>query len=265
MRSRRIKMTVEEFELLPLQAGWKCEYWDGRAHFTPRHTAVIVRAPISARVVETHTARLVRPVTPDDTPALVQVFYESFRRTVEYCDWEDDAIRESARSAIKGYWNGKRGAPHPASFLSVAATNPATVTGAALVVQGRECPALDILFIRRQRRGLGSALVSSAMNALLADGETLLESAYDLANEGSRLWHEKFGFTELPDLLLAQSRAYAARHELWRREKTGDLTRTERTALKNECALWKTQVKALEPIAERDGFDAVSPIMRRRG
>lgn len=259
-------MTVEEYHRQPLITGWKCEYYDGRAHYTPRHTAVIVRAPVTQRIVESSKARLVRPITPDDTEALIHAFYESFRRTVEYCDWEDAAIRESAESAIKSYWKGKRGSPHPASFLSVAATNPATITGAALVVQGHDCPALDILFIRPrwQRKGLGTLLVSTAMNALFADGETTLESAFDLANEGSRLWHEKMGFTELPDLFLAQGRAYAARHEYWRRERVGDLTETERTALKNECAARQATVEELENIAERDGFDAVSPVLRRK-
>ena len=267
MRSQRVRMTVEEFELLPYQAGWKCEYWDGRAHFTPRHTAVIVRAPIVVRVVKKVKTRLVRRVTPDDSPALIQVFYESFRRTVEYCDWEDATIYESAESAIRSYWKGKRGDPHPASFLSVAATNPATVTGAALVVQGHECPALDILFIRPrwQRKGLATALVSTAMNALFESGETVLNSAFDLANENSRVWHEKFGFVELPDLMLAQSRATAAGHELWRREKIGNLTEQERVALENECAMRESDVEELEAIAERDGFDAVSPVLRRRG
>lgn len=267
MRSRRIKMTVEEYHRLPLIPGWKCEYYDDRAHYTPRHTAVIVRAPVTMRMVEPSKARLVRLVTPDDTDALIHAFYESFRHTVEYCDWKDDAIRASAESAIRSYWKGKRGSPHPASVLSVAAANPAAVTGAALVVQGHECPALDILFVRPrwQRKGLATALVSTAMNALSANGETVLESAYDLANEDSRVWHGKFGFTELPDLMLAQGRAYAARHEYYRRERIGDLTESERTALKSECDFWKSKVKELEAIAERDGFDAVAPMRRRKG
>lgn len=258
-------MTEEEYDLLPYQAGWKCEYYDGRAHSTPRHTAVIVRAPVTVRGVDKHIARLVRPVIPDDAPCLIQAFYEAFRNTVEYCDWEDEAIRASAQSAIRSYFSGKRGSPHPASFLSVAATNPATVTGAALVVQGRECPTLDILFIRPrwQRRGLANALVSSAMNALFASGETHLGSAFDLANESSRVWHERFGFVELPDLFLAQSRAYAARHELWRREKMGGLTEREREALARECASRQAHIEALEKVSGRDGFEAVAPVLRR--
>lgn len=265
MRSRHIKMTEEEFLLLPYEPGWKIEYWDGRAHFTPRHRAVIVRAPVSERVVGSLQGRLVRPVTPGDAPALIQVFYEAFRRTVEYCDWKDAAIRESAQSAIQTYFGGKRGSPHAASCSSIAATNPATVTGAALVVQGRDCPTLDILFIRPrwQRRGLANALVSSAMNALFASGETHLGSAFDLANESSRVWHERFGFVELPDLFLAQSRAYAARHELWRREKMGGLTEREREALARECASRQAHIEALEKVSGRDGFEAVAPVLRR--
>lgn len=266
MRSRRVAMSFEEYELLPRKPGWKQEYYGGRLHMTPRHTAVVVRAPVLSVAVPTTQSRLQRPVTPDDAPALTRAFYEAFRNTVEFCDWKEAAIVESAEKSIRTYFAGKRGSPHPASRISVAASNPATLTGAALLVQSRECACLDILFIRPrwQRRGVATALLGAAMQSLHQAGETQMESAYDLANEASRAWHEGMGFVELPDLHLARLRASDVRHELWRREQMNTLSTPERERLEQERALWEVRVEELETIADRDGYEAVTPFLRRR-
>src|SRR5438876_4350 len=53
VKSEHSEMSIEEFELLPIRAGWKYEYWDGRAHITPREHGVIVAIPVTARRVNT--------------------------------------------------------------------------------------------------------------------------------------------------------------------------------------------------------------------
>ena len=49
MRSQHIPMTWEEYERHEWRFGWKHEYWDGQAHFTPRHNLVFVRTPVEPR------------------------------------------------------------------------------------------------------------------------------------------------------------------------------------------------------------------------
>jgi hypothetical protein len=102
------------------------------------------------------------------------------------------------------------------------------------------------------------------MNLLHAAGEPTLWSGYYLANEPSIAWHHRFGFEEEPDLNLAECRATCAQHELWRREQIGDLSEEERATLEKECAYWKAQVEHLHERAVREGYEAVTPILRRR-
>lgn len=47
----------------------------------------------------------------------------------------------------------------------------------------------------KQRHGLAAALVSWSLRALLGQGDGTLRSRYLLANEPSRRWHQRFGFT----------------------------------------------------------------------
>jgi len=134
--------------------------------------------------------------------------------------------------------------------------------GAALLSRDREYgPVLDLLFIRPQwqRRGLATALVASAMNALHQAGEGTLTSCYQLANTASQAWHRAFGFVERPDLRYAQAYHRRARQELFRREKTEDLTARERAALHAEVQYWHEQIEALERLAAEQGYGAVNP------
>jgi GNAT superfamily N-acetyltransferase len=184
---------------------------------------------------------------------------------VDYWDWKREAIRRSASDSIRTCCEGRRGTFHPASFLAVAPTGR-SIAGAALLVQGGEGPNLDLLFVRPRwhRRGLATALVQSAVNTLHDLGETHLDSGHNVANDASAAWHREFGFIELPDWLRARDEAACAEHELWRREQIGDLDAAERVALETQAAHWRAVADELEQIADRDGYDAVSPLRRHR-
>lgn len=260
MRSQRIPMTWDEFEALPRRPGWKHEYVDGTAYITPGHTIVTVSLPLAPREVAAPCA--LRPVEETDAPALIALFEEAFTETVEYCDWRPAQIRDSARECIEGFFRGRRGKPpHPGSRIGDDADGPA---GAALISATPDGPLLDVLFIRPawQRRGLGTALVASAVSALHAAGETKLFSRCHLGNEASVAWHRRFGFVEEPDLTLTEMRLRLARHELHRRQKPGGLSAEERSALEAECARLKKQVATLEEVKRRDGYEAVCPTLR---
>ena len=66
IRSQRLPMRFEDWELLPYQPGWKYEYWGGCAHITPNHqTAVTVATvtprPVTARVHRSGASRRCNP------------------------------------------------------------------------------------------------------------------------------------------------------------------------------------------------------------
>ena len=51
IRSQRLPMRFEDWELLPYQPGWKYEYWGGCAHITPNHQTAVTVAPVTPRPV----------------------------------------------------------------------------------------------------------------------------------------------------------------------------------------------------------------------
>ncbi|MGH8063648.1 MAG: GNAT family N-acetyltransferase [Candidatus Entotheonellia bacterium] len=136
------------------------------------------------------------------------------------------------------------------------------LVGAALLSRDQEYgPVLDLLFIKsqRQRRGLATALVASAMNALHQAGDGTLTSCYQLANPASQAWHRACGFAERPDLRYAQAYYRRAQQELFRREKQGGLTAREYAALHADVQYWRDQIEALERLADEKGYAAVNP------
>jgi RimJ/RimL family protein N-acetyltransferase len=263
MRSQHIPMTIEEFRRVPRKLGWKYEYWDGQTHISPSHQIVTVSIEVKPRAV-TSLCQL-RAVNQADAPHLSAIYFVAFSNTIEYCDWKPEEIQETAREDVHDFFAGKRGKPHPASRIAVAPDED-SVVGAALIVENEDgTPFLDILFVTPewQHQGVGTALVSSAINELYQAGVKRLESSYMLGNEESQAWHRKFGFVEVPDLFLARWYYRHAQYELRRREQIGDLTSAEHDKLSATVNQWKAEVDELERIAEQKGMEAVLPILRR--
>jgi RimJ/RimL family protein N-acetyltransferase len=259
-------MTVEQYLTMPHEFGWKYEYWDGEVHITPREMAVTASVPVQTR--EVRGVLPLRAVAPADEAELMTAFTESFEDSVEFCDWPARSFQRSVRESIQGYFAGRKGKPLPASVAAVesaASEGTERIVGAALVVRDSVSPYLHLLFVRpaRQRQGVATAMVSAVMNALFAQGETMLGSSYHPANAASVAWHQKFGFVEEPDFMLAQSRYYFAHNELHRREALGDLSAEERETLERECREWEARWKELETLLKREGIEAVSPLHRR--
>ena len=93
--------------------------------------------------------------------------------------------------------------------------------------------------------GVATALVSAIIEQLYEIGHRTLKSRYNLGNRESRAWHRAFGFVDDSDLLLAESYYRLAEHELWRRERVGDVTRAERQKLNLEIDRWRVQAEKL--------------------
>ena len=264
MHTKPVSISVEEYDRQPRRPGWKCEYWDGRMRLEPRPSVAVVRREVTFRPVTAPEGFCLRPAALEDAAALAPAFFDAFRGSVDYWGYTQSGIKKSSEESIKTCFAGKRGAFHRASFLAVAPTGR-SIAGAAMIVHDADGPNLDLLFVRPcwQHLGLATALAQSGMNALHELGEPILDSGHTVANDASAAWHRKFGFAEMPDLQRAREEAACARHELHRREAEGTLKQAEHRALKAQAAYWEQQVADLEAIAERDGYEAVCPILRR--
>jgi RimJ/RimL family protein N-acetyltransferase len=257
LQSRHVPMTVEEYERLPFELGWKCDYHEGQAHYTPRDLPVITTLPVAPR---TFTAPCpLRPAQPCDAGKLVEAYVAAFGETIEYCDYTQTQLEDAARRALADHFAGERGNPLAASRVALDPQNPEQLIGAALFLSGRDSARLDLLFVHPswQGRQLATALVAAALNHLHQYGEQQLMSRYHIGNEASRRWHQRFGFDEAPDLRRAELYLQAARHEFWRLEQLGQLSTLERNHWLSECTLWQAQVDELERLAEQHGYAAV--------
>lgn len=272
MRSEHIAMTFEEFERREWRFGWKHEYWDGHAHITPRHNLVTVRAKIEPRDAACRPEGMnLREPCRTDEPALIEAFLDAFADGVEYCDQQLEQIAAAAQKNIRDFFAGVRGTPHSASRLAVAAADasqPATpIVGAALLATRSDGPVLDLLLVRPQwqRRGLATALVTAAITELHLAGEQSLRSAHHICNDGSAAWHQRFGFVEEPDLSLARLRRSYFQHELWRIKQIhgeDESDQSDQARLRAAYEHWQRQVELLEVVRQRDGFEAVTPVLR---
>jgi len=265
MRSPEIPMTVDEYQLLPFEPGWKCEYWNGKAHYSPRYHAVVTTIAVAPRDVDTDC--MLRQPAESDIEALTPVYIAAFSETIEYFGYSQGQIAEAARRDLMNYFAGEHGRPTSASCLAIAPeSNPdeETIAGAAMVTSAENGPLLYLLFVapQWQRRGLATAMVSAAINELHELGEKTLTSRYHIGNEQSLSWHQRFGFVEEPDMRRARLYLQQARVELWRREKVGHLTAEEREKLTAVVTRWESEVENLERIEDQYGFDAVHPMAR---
>lgn len=254
-------MSFEEWERLPHPPGWKYEYYEGCAHIAPSHQSVVTAVTVTPRPVNACCA--LRGVLVEDEAPLLAVYQEAFADNQAFCDHSDQEYLEAARSDLHESFRGRRAPLLAASRVAVAAEAMGEgLVGAALLSRDREYgPVLDLLFIAPpwQRRGLATALVASAMNALHQLGESSLTSCYQLANLPSQAWHRAFGFVERPDLRYAQAYYRSARHELFRRERSRARTAAERAALEAEVEYWRARIQSLERLADEQGYWAVAP------
>ncbi len=258
MRSLHIPMTFEEWDLMPWKFGWKHEYFGGEAHMTPRHDHVHVRFRGAVSTAELPDGFSMRRVSPDDAPELVGTFIETFEDGVEFCDWTKEMIHDHARTNITEYFDGRRGEPTTASRL---ATEGKNIVGAVLLCHRDEEPVLDLLMVRPgfRRRGIARALVSAAIRELREHGEgENLRSAHHAANEESTAWHRAFGFEEEPDISIARMRRMFYIHEASRHEEGSE----EHVRLDALYEKWNRIVEELEEVADREGFEAVAPVLR---
>ena len=264
MKSRRIRMSIEEYHRRPFRLAWKQEYINGRLVETPRQAVVHATIPVAPRAAPSVAA--IRPATASDERKLLACFRAAFAETFEYCDYTKKRFAEAARQSLHHFFHGPFHLPLPASRVAIGppgTRDAGRPIGAALVLKQDDGWALlDMIFVAPawQRRGLASALAASALTGLHAlGGYRTLVSRFHLGNDTSRAWHHRFGFVDEPDLRLAQLYLRAAIHELHRLRELGALTPQLKRQLTAERRRWQREVDRLESLFKGGQEEAADP------
>lgn len=268
MRSRHISMSREDFDMLPLELGWKTEYSNGKAHFTPSDHVAYAYVPVAPRPLSSPLP--IRSVNIEDIDTLTACFADSFHDTIEYCDCDFAKTRQSGKRLLRGFFNHKRGRPSAASKLALipnAGESRASIAGAALILEHREDSAmLDLLFVhpKYRKQGIATALTQAALNQLHRLGRSPLFTRYHLGNAPSRAWHARFGFAEEHDLILARLYFAAAQQEYLRAQRERHLTKTEEQRLLERCEGCRDRVAELETAAVTEGMEGAFAAWRHQ-
>lgn len=198
---------------MPKRLGWKHEYYGDCAHITPGHAIVVTTVEVTLRVGNTPCT--IRSVVEEDLPSLRPAYFAAFEETTDYSDWMPKRIKEAAEQNLRSFFAGKRGKPLSASQIATVEQSDGheEVVGTILIVEKEDSPLVDLLFVVPclpdwQRKGIATALTSTALNILHASGIEKLRSRFLLGNAESRRWHHHFGFVDEPDLCVARAHYY---------------------------------------------------------
>jgi ribosomal protein S18 acetylase RimI-like enzyme len=234
-----IPMSFEEFDVMERPFGWKVEYWDGHARLTPRSMGVTTKINLAPRQFP-HEHRLI-PATPDYREQMINGYVETFSKSVEFCGWPLESIREGAVEDIDNYFSGKRGEPLSASVLVLAPGSQA-LAGLALLINRSEVGAyMRLLYVRPgfQGQGMATAMLGRAIDSLIQSGFQTLSTSYHVCNEQGRRWYHRHGFEDEYDWYYAKMKVSWYQAEIWRREKLGLAGLAD---LERECDRWAAMV-----------------------
>lgn len=225
--------------------GWKVEYAKGQAILSPRD--VIIRTKLTLTPRSLPPTYHLMAIDPTFKAPMIEAFYDAFQDSVEFCNWSAEAIWENAEKSIEDFFKGRRGEPLACSLM-VVEPQTQTILGLVLFVEKEDRYSeerhikLDLLLVRSgdRRKGIGTEMVTSAMNQLQKKGIEEIYSAYHICNTMSQNWHRKFGFQEIYDPFYLRLKYAWFRHEIWRHEKLGLDEKIE--ALIQEKDYWFSQL-----------------------
>jgi hypothetical protein len=212
---------------MPRPAGFKNEYWDGHAHYTPRPPSQPCYLPLrewsepgGGHAPVGNGARYeVRPLLETDWPGVARAWQGAMQQEVPLSQWHPRMHRRAADTVIDHVRRGGDGEVRmDASYVAVEHLEPQKerkaceprVIGATLVTAGQRGwtwglpenvvesppPFLDWIFIElfRRRIGLGTALLTSTVRALQAQDVPHLASSAMLSSPASTVFHWRHGF-----------------------------------------------------------------------
>ena len=251
MKSLKIPMTIEEFELASYSFGWKDEYCDGFAYYTLREHGVLMKIEIENRNIKSSVE--IKPISETTVEKINKLFYDSFVDSVEFCNQTKRRIKESAVENVNDYFEGNRGIPvAELSRVAFAPNDKRKLVGACLVSKYKYGYKNEIIFVapEKQNQGIGTHLAANLLNELHKIGEKVLWSEHHICNVQSEQWHKKFGFEEVTDIMTAKFRRNFYRHEVWRRERLE--INEELNDFKVKLNEAEKEVERLEAIEEKD-------------
>jgi GNAT superfamily N-acetyltransferase len=218
-------LTFEEFRRLPTSPAYKYEDFDGKAWLSPRpkscHALLELRPREEGGSVDARVPVRIRPPAAADWEPLGAVFAGAFHRVQPFAGLGEPDRLEAARQCLRHTREGGDGPLIEPAFSVAVAREDDAVRGAILVTLmpdvdpstsfdlrwqeppppdwrerrlGR--PHLTWIFVgpRSAERGVGSALLAAATDALVALGYRELASTFLLGNDASTLWHWRNGF-----------------------------------------------------------------------
>lgn len=256
MKSQRLPMSWQEYELIENPFGWKVEYGDGQARFSPREMGITTHLDLTAfslpetsqpASIQSGTYNLV-PISEAYKEQIIDGYFATFVNSVEFCDWPIKSINESAHRDITRYFAGKRGKQLSASVIALAPDTQQLI-GLALFTEKEEHQAsLELLYVRfpHQRQGIGTAMLHYGIQRLMQENYQQLTSRYHICNHHSRQFYHKIGFQDIYEAYALRIKIGWLKQEIWRKEKLKmldglELLRREKEALQAEMEILNEQ------------------------
>ena len=223
-RAIELPLNWKQFHELPRNAAYKYEYFDDHAWLSPRPKSYHAVLPLTPRAAETRVdvqgPIAVRPLEDADWEDLPLVFAVAFARVPPFSSMEDEERRQAGRACLEHTRDDGDG-PLIRQACFVAMTEDHHLVGAILVtlaprgdltefgsLHWRKKPPKNAVERRLGRahvtwvfvapmfagHGVGSAMLSSAVNGLVGLGYTELVTTFISGNDSSMLWHWRNGF-----------------------------------------------------------------------
>jgi GNAT superfamily N-acetyltransferase len=220
-RQIRLAIPVEQWELLPPFAGFKNEYFDGTGVWSPRpklYNAVLdlSRADSDQMMSDSAVAReegiVIRSLGDSDWDDLPELMAAAFHRVPPFCTLPWTERVKATTDCLEHTRGGGDGEflIHPSV---VATASDAKILGAMLITRWEpekfDEPAdkatsahITWIFVPPLHcgHGIGTMMLSSAVQRLRQDGFVRLYTTFLAGNESSMLWHWRNGFRLLPYL-----------------------------------------------------------------
>lgn len=137
-----------------------------------------------------------RSPTAEDLDELAALMLDAYRGTV---DADGDETLEVARDEVRGYFEGRSGAPHLEH--SRVAVDDGRIVSAVLVSEFEGTPLIAYVLTAADQkgRGLAGALTRLAMRSLADAGRDRVHLWVTAGNAPAERIYERLGFTEVED------------------------------------------------------------------
>lgn len=246
-----IPMSIDKYHTMKHRLGWKHEYFDGAAQLSCQESAIVHYEldlnSVADKSLELPSQLTLRPVTPGDVAALVELFKIVFDRAVEYIGWSDEGYEKDALRCVERCTKSKAAIAH--SFLL---QDQLETVAAILIACKKKGITIEPVMVHPefQRRGLGSALLSATCGSLREAGHSRLRSCCHLGNPGSLHWHEKVGFEKQPSYF---GDSHRWRHYQWQTSHFASLGETKKAAdTKRLAEHWRKVAEESEKLMIRE-------------